>query len=145
MPVTKALALRWANEGFPGYYRMITTMRARYDDSDYTRACVAIRRMKRSLPFPRMERFPTVLSMEMMSYRNDEETLRSEVRLEVDDAGRRIVCNGHVISNRHVAICTFDACDGALCVFCEHFAFHLIFNVLDEEEISFEEWNDLPD
>lgn len=143
MIITKTQLLSWANEGFPEYYRMVSTQRPR-SNADFEYSCVAIRRMKRAM-FPEIDRFPTVVSMQIESYRQHEDALFSDVRLEVSADGSRMLCRGSVASNPFNAHCTFEGLDVALRAFCEHFAFNLIFNVLDEEEISFEEWNDLAD
>ncbi len=144
MTITKTQLLAWANDGFPEYYRMVSTQRPR-SAADFEYACVAIRRMKCELPFPAIERFPTVVSMQIVSFRHQEDALFSEVWLVVDIGGDRPLCKGNVAANKFTAHCRFDDHDLERRAFCEHFAFNLIFNVLDEEEVSFEEWNDLAD
>jgi hypothetical protein len=143
--VTKTLLLDWANAEFPTYYRMISTHRS--CNEDFLSSCAGLRRMYPHDPFPRIESFPTVASFGSRVQDRRLNELKAGISLTLrEPVGEdpQILHGVATVLSKRID-CRFFGPDLATRVFCDHFAFHLIFNVLVEEEIDIDEWEDLPD
>jgi len=102
--------------------------------------------LPRGYVLPRLERFPVARGLDVRSFRRRECFFDARIELRVDAAnGTPTVCRGRAITRPESSRCLFPTYDPRSRAFCEQFLFYLVFNVLYEEEISLEEWPDLPD
>jgi len=93
-----------------------------------------------------INRFPPVVALRLCSVRREELYPSADIELCARlSNGRTKIQPGLVVLNPHQSESLFLDGTPFWRSFCEHFSFHLVFNILDEEEIPLDDWNDLPE